>query len=39
MEEYLLVERYVVLPYNNIEGKNVVMGNLSCLSLFLFLYI
>ena len=33
------VERHMVLPYNAIEGKNVVTGNLSCLSLFLLLSI
>ena len=39
MGKYSLVERRMVLPYDIIEGQNVVMGNLSCLSLFLFLYI
>ena len=39
MGEYSLVERRMVIPYDNIEGKNVVTGNLTCLSLFLFLSI
>ena len=39
MGKYSLVERRMVLPYDTIEGKNVVTGNLSCLSLFLFLSI
>ena len=34
-----LVERRKVLPYDTIEGKNVVTRNLSFLSLFLFLSI
>ena len=36
MGKYLLVERDMVIPYDNIEGQNVVTSNLSCLSLFLF---
>ena len=32
-----LVERRMLLPYDTIEGKNLVTGDLSCLSLFLFL--
>ena len=39
MGKYSLVERRMVIPYDTIEGKNVVTGNLSCLSLFLFLEI
>ena len=39
MVKYSLVELLMVIPYNNIEGKNVVRGDLSCLSLFLFLSI
>ena len=39
MGNYSLVEHRMVLPYNTIEGKNVVTGNLSSLSLFLFLSI
>ena len=31
MEKYSLVERRMVIPYDTIEGKNVVTGNLSCL--------
>ena len=37
MGNYSLVERRMVLPYDTIEGQNVVAGDLSCLSLFLFL--
>ena len=39
MGEYSLVERRMVIPYDNIEEQYVVMGDLSCLSLFLFLSI
>ena len=39
MGDYSLVERRMVILYDTIEGKYVVMGNLSCISLFLFLYI
>ena len=39
MGKYSLVEHRMVLPYNAIEGKNVVTGDLSCMSLFLFLSI
>ena len=39
MGKYSLVEHRMVLLYNTIEGKNTVTGNLSCLSLFLFLSI
>ena len=39
MGKYSLIERRMVLPYDTIEVKNLVTGNLSCLSLFLFLYI
>ena len=39
MGKCLLVERRMVLPYDTIEGQNVVTGNLSCLLLFLFLSI
>ena len=39
MGKYSLVELRMVLPYDTIEGKNVVTGNLSFLSLFLFLSI
>ena len=37
--EYSLVERRMVIPHDTIEGKNVVTGDLSSLSLFLFLSI
>ena len=37
--KYSLVERRMLLPYDTIEGQNVVTVNLSCLSLFLFLSI
>ena len=36
MRKYSLVEHRMVLPYDTIEGQNVVTGNLSYLSLFLF---
>ena len=39
MRNYSLVERCMVIPYDTIGGKNIVTGNLSCLSLFLFLSI
>ena len=39
MGKYSIVERRMVLPYDNIEGQNIVTGDLSCLSLFLFLSI
>ena len=39
MVKYSLVELRVVLPYDTIEGQNVVTGNLSCLSLLLFVSI
>ena len=39
MGNYLLVESRMVIPYDTIERKNLVTGNLSCLSLFLFLSI
>ena len=39
MGKYLLVEHRMVLPYDTIEGQNVVTGDLSCLSLLLFLSI
>ena len=39
MGKYSLVEHRMVLPYDTIEGENVVTGNSSCLSLFLFLSI
>ena len=39
MGKYSLVEHRIVLLYDTIEGKNVVTGNLSYQSLFLFLSI
>ena len=39
MGNYSLVEHRVVLLYDTTEGQNVATGNLSCLSLFLFLSI
>ena len=39
MGKYSLVERRMVLPYDTIEEQYVVTGNLSCLSIFLFLSI
>ena len=39
MRKYSLLERRMVIPYDTIEGQNVVTGNLSCLSHFLFLSI
>ena len=39
MGKYSLVEPHMVIPYDTIEEKYLVTGNLSCLSLFLFLYI
>ena len=39
MGKYPLVERCTVITYDAIEGQNVATGNLSCLSLFLFLSI
>ena len=39
MGKYSLVERHMLIPYNTIEGQYVVTGDLSCLSLFLFLSI
>ena len=39
MEKYSLEERCMLLPYDRIERKNVVRGDLSYLSLFLFFYI
>ena len=33
MGKYSLVEHRMVLPYDTIEGKNIVTGNLSCMSL------
>ena len=39
MGKYSFVEHRMVLPCDTIEGQNVVTGNLSCLSLFLFLSI
>ena len=36
---YSLVEIRMVIPYDTIEGKNIVTDNLSCLSLFMLLYI
>ena len=36
---YSLVERRMVIPYDTIEGKNAVTGNLSCLSPLLLLSI
>ena len=39
MGKYSLVERRMVITYDNIEGKYLVTGNLSCLSLFLLLSI
>ena len=39
MGQYSLVEHCMVLPYDIIEGKTLVTGNLSCLSLFLLLSI
>ena len=32
--KHSFVERYMVIPQNNIEGQIVVTGNISCLSLF-----
>ena len=39
MGKYSLVEQRIVIPYDTSEGKNVVTGNLPCLSLFFFLSI
>ena len=39
MGEYSRVELRIMILYDTIEGKTVVMGNLSCLSLLLFLSI
>ena len=39
MVKYSLVECRMEIMYDNIEEKYVVTGNLSCLSLFLFLTI
>ena len=39
MGKYSLVELRVVIQYNTIEEQYIVTGDLSCLSLFLFLYI
>ena len=39
MGKYSPVERLMLIPYNTIEGKYVVTGNLSFLSIFLLLYI
>ena len=39
MGKYSLMEPRMVIPYYNIEEKYAVTGNLSCLSLFLFLSI
>ena len=40
MEKYSLAERHMLIPYNTIEEQYLVMGNLSCLSLFLlFIYL
>ena len=39
MGKYSLVERRMVIPYDTIEGKYVVAGNLSYLSLLLLLSI
>ena len=39
MGNYSLVEHRMVLPYDTIEGQNVVTGDLSYMSLFLFLSI
>ena len=37
MGKYSLLEHHMVIPYGTIEEKYLVTGNLSCLSLFLFL--
>ena len=39
MGKYSLVERHMVIPYDTIEERYVLTGNLSCLSLFLLLSI
>ena len=39
MGKYSLVEFHMIIPYNTIEGKYVVMGYFSCLLLILFLFI
>ena len=39
MGNYLLLEHRMVILYDTIEVQNVATGNLSCLSLFLFLSI
>ena len=39
MGKYSLVERRMVIPYDTTEGKYLVTENLSCLSIFLLLYI
>ena len=39
MGKYSLVELRMVIPYDTVEEECVVTDNLSCMSLFLFLYI